>query len=125
MTAQPRVLIIEDDRFLRRACEASLRQQGFEVSTAVDGEAGLTAVQQDLPDVVLLDLLMPKLTGLEVLRALKADERTRAVPIVILSNSSRPEDREHVMALGAVSYLIKSNLSLREVGDYIRGLLGS
>jgi len=123
--AQKRVLIIEDDRFLRRACEASLSQQGFAVTTAVDGEAGLAAVKRDMPDIVLLDLLMPKVPGLEVLRAVKRDAETRAIPIVILSNSSRTEDREQVMALGAVSYLVKSNLSLRELGSYITGLLES
>lgn len=120
-----RVLIIEDDKFLRRACEASLQQQGFAVSSAVDGQTGVEAVKRELPDIVLLDLLMPKLTGVDVLRAVKADETTRNIPVVILSNSSRAEDREHVTTLGAVSYLVKSNLSLRELGDYIRGLLDS
>jgi len=120
---QSRVLIIEDDRFLRRACETSLQKQGFAVTSAIDGEAGLAAIQRDRPDIVLLDLLMPKLPGLEVLRAVKRDAATRAIPIVILSNSSRIEDRKEVMALGAVSYLVKSNLSLRELGARIRELL--
>jgi DNA-binding response OmpR family regulator len=122
---QKRVLIIEDDRFLRRACHASLQQQGFAVTTAEDGEAGLSAVVRERPDIVLLDLLMPKLSGLEVLRAVKADTATRAIPVVILSNSSRTEDREEVMALGAVSYLVKSNLSLKELGAYITQVLES
>jgi two-component system response regulator len=68
---------------------------------------------------------MPKLSGLEVLRAVKADTATRAIPVVILSNSSRTEDREQVMALGAVSYLVKSNLSLKELGAYITQVLES
>ena len=120
---QHRVLIIEDDRFLRRACEASLQKQGFAVTTAVDGEAGLAAVKRERPDLVLLDLLMPKLSGVEVLRTVKRDAEIRAIPVVILSNSSRAEDREEVMTLGAVSYLVKANLSLRELGAYITGLL--
>jgi len=123
MTAgQKKVLLVEDDRFLRRACEKSLRQQGFDVTTAADGAEGLDAVRRDMPDVVLLDLLMPKVSGIEVLRALKADQSTRDLPVIVLSNSSRAEDREEVAALGVVSYLVKSNLSLKELGDQIRKL---
>ena len=124
MTVGPtKVLLVEDDRFLRRACEQSLRQQGFDVTSAVDGEEGLAAVRRDLPDVVLLDLLMPKVPGIEMLRALKADESTRRLPVIILSNSSRAEDREEVATLGAALYLVKSNLSLKELGEQIRTLL--
>jgi len=122
-TPPHRVLIIEDDRFLRRACEASLQKQGFAVTTAIDGEAGIEAVKRERPDLVLLDLLMPKVSGVEVLRAVKEDADTRAIPVVILSNSSRAEDRSEVMTLGAVSYLVKANLSLRELGAYLTGLL--
>ena len=118
-----KVLLVEDDRFLRRACEQSLRQQGFDVTSAVDGEEGLAAVRRDLPDVVLLDLLMPKVPGIEMLRALKADASTRSLPVIILSNSSRAEDREEVATLGADLYLVKSNLSLKELGEQIRTLL--
>ena len=78
MTASARVLLVEDDRFLRRACETSLRQKGFEVTTAVEGEEGpRLARATPHPDVILLDLLMPKMPGIEVLRALKAAPRPR------------------------------------------------
>src|SRR5689334_13185337 len=87
-----RVLLVEDDRFLRRACETSLRQQGFTVSTAADGEEALRAVRAEPPDLILLDILMPKLTGIEVLRVLKSDEKTRAIPVIVLTNSSKETD---------------------------------
>ena len=118
-----RILVVEDDRFLRRACEASLRQRGFTVLTAVDGEEGLRLVRAETPDLILLDLLMPKVTGLDVLRTIKAAEGTRDIPVLILSNSSRDQDVREVMNLGAVGYLVKANLSLQELGDRVTQLL--
>lgn len=120
-----RVLLVEDDRFLRRAVEARLRQFGFVVLTAGDGEEALRVVRAEAPDLVLLDLLIPKILGVEVLRALKADDRTRGIPVLVLSNSSREKDVEEVMRLGAVGYLVKANLSLQELGDRVSRLLES
>jgi CheY-like chemotaxis protein len=118
-----RILLVEDDRFLRRACEGSLRQRGYTVFAAVDGEEGLRLAQAEAPDLILLDMLMPKVNGLEALRALKADERTRPIPVLILSNSSRHGLLEEAMNLGAVGYLIKSNISLQEVAEQVTRLL--
>ena len=116
MTHKGRVLLVEDDTFLRRACEASLRQRGFDVVAATQGDEGLRMARTPpLPDVVLLDLLMPKLPGIEVLRALKADAHTMSIPVLILSNSSRAEDRERAVQLGAAGYYVKANLSLKTV----------
>ena len=120
MTKRGRVLLIEDDKFLRRACEASLRQRGFEVISAVDGEEGLRlAFIPPLAQVVLLDLLMPKVTGIDVLRALKSDAMTAAIPVVILSNSSREEDKRLAVELGAAGYYVKSNLSLKDLAAHV------
>ena len=84
-----KILLVEDDRFLRRACEASLRQRGFTVIPAMDGEEGLRLARSETPDLILLDLLMPRLPGIEVLRALKGDGATKNIPVLVLSNSSR------------------------------------
>jgi len=118
-----RVLLVEDDRFLRRACEKSLRQQGFNVSTAPDGEEALRAIRADPPDLILLDLLMPKVSGLEVLKDLKSDEKTRAIPVIILTNSSKETDVREIESLGVSGYLVKANLSLEELGNQVRQLL--
>jgi CheY-like chemotaxis protein len=120
---QKRVLLVEDDKFLRRACEKSLRQQGFNVATAVDGEDALRAIQAEPPDLILLDILMPKVTGTEVLRALKSDERTRAIPVLILTNSSKESDVREIEKLGVAGYRVKANLSLEELGNEVRHLL--
>jgi DNA-binding response OmpR family regulator len=117
-----RVLLVEDDRFLRRACEVSLRGRAT-VMTASDGEEGLALARRERPDLVLLDWLMPKLSGVEVLRALKADTATRDIPVLIVSNSSRERDVETVMELGAAGYWVKANLSLRELTDRVNNLL--
>ena len=122
--AEKRILLVEDDRFLRRACEASLRQRGHAVTTAVDGEEGLRMARAERPDLILLDLLMPKLSGVDVLRALRNDPATRGLLVVILSNSSREEDVRAVTALGISGYFVKSNLSLQELGEQIDRLLG-
>jgi DNA-binding response OmpR family regulator len=118
-----RILLVEDDRFLRRACEASLRQRGFTVLTAADGEEGLRRAREEAPDLVLLDLLMPRLGGLEVLRALRADERTRAMPVLILSNSSREQDVAEIERLGVSGYLVKANLSLQALAERVTAVL--
>ena len=123
MASAPRVLVVEDDRFLRRACEASLRHRGFDVIVAADGEEGLQLARAERPALILLDLLMPKMSGLEVLRALKADEATRGIPVLVLSNSSRQQDVDEIMQLGAVGYLVKADLSLKELGDRVTRIL--
>jgi len=124
MTVTGRVLLVEDDKFLRRACEASLRQRGFEVITAMDGEEGLKVARQTpQPDVILLDLLMPKMSGIEVLRALRADDATSKIPVLILSNSSREEDKAEAMTLGALGYYVKANLSLKDLAAQVSALL--
>lgn len=124
MTAGGRVLLVEDDRFLRRACEASLRQRGFDVATATDGAEGLRLARESPPpDIVVLDLLMPRMSGIEVLRAMKEDPGTRGIPVVILSNSSRDEDKREAEQLGAVGYYVKANLSLKELATQIGHLI--
>jgi len=123
MTSRRRILLVEDDRFLRRAGAVSLRQRGFAVTVAADGEEALARVRAEIPDLILLDLLMPKVTGIEVLRALRADEATRMIRVLILSNSSREQDLEEIKALGVTGYLVKANLSLQELGDRVTQLL--
>jgi DNA-binding response OmpR family regulator len=100
-----------------------LRQRGFAVQTAVDGEEALRMARAARPALILLDLLMPKVTGLEVLRALRADEGMREIPVLVLSNSSREDDVKEVSGLGVAGYFVKANLSLQELGDRVGQLL--
>jgi DNA-binding response OmpR family regulator len=118
-----RVLLIEDDKFLRRACEVSLKKRGFTVITANDGEEGLQKARTASPDIILLDMLMPKLSGIETLEALKKDDQMHHIPVVILSNSSIEADVQRAKILGAIGYLVKASLSLQELGDRVIAFL--
>lgn len=122
-TTGKRVLIVEDDRFLRRACQARLEQQGYTILTAADGEEALRIARTEIPDLILLDLLMPKLNGLEVLRVLRSEEGTRTIPVLVLSNSSRQEDVETIRNLGISGYYVKANLSLQDLSTQVKSLL--
>jgi two-component system alkaline phosphatase synthesis response regulator PhoP len=123
MNIEKRILLVEDDRFLRRACEASLQQRGFLVVAATDGEEGLRLARAERFDLILLDLLMPKKSGIEVLADLRANDPTRHIPVLILSNSSREDDRRRAIELGANGYYVKASLSLKALGDEITRLL--
>jgi CheY-like chemotaxis protein len=120
-----RLLLIEDDRFLRKAAEVMLRKQGFDVLTAPDGEAGVEAAIEQRPDVVLCDLIMPKMQGFQVIERLKQDERTAAIPVIVMSNLGQESDVQRAMAAGAVAYVVKSNVALQELAGKVRAVLAS
>src|SRR5712691_5074740 len=120
-----RVLLAEDDRFLRKAAETALKRQGFTVLPAVDGEEALRMARAEAPDVVLLDLIMPKLQGFEVLRALKADPATTKIPVIILSNLGQESDVKQAMEAGAAGYFVKANLSLQDPVKRVGEVVGS
>jgi CheY-like chemotaxis protein len=125
MTDGRRILLAEDDRFLRKAAEAALRQHGYSVVIAVDGEDALHRARTERPDLILLDLIMPKLQGFEVLHALKADSATATIPVVVLSNLGQDADVQEALALGAAAYFVKANLSLHDLATRIDETLGA
>lgn len=120
-----RVLLAEDDRFLRRAAEARLRRHGLEVLTAVDGEEALRIARAERLDLVLLDVVMPKLEGFEVLKLLKEDEATASIPVIVLSNLGQERDVAQAKALGAVAFLVKAHLSLQDLVDRVDAVLAT
>jgi twitching motility two-component system response regulator PilH len=119
------ILLAEDDRFLRRAAEVALKKRGLDVVVACDGVEALEKIRAHRPALVLLDLLMPRMTGLEVLRAIRndADPTVRSTAVLILSNSSKELEMHAAETLGLTGYWIKANLSLQELGDRVVGLL--
>lgn len=123
-TTAKRILLVEDDRFLRKAAEATLRRQGYEVLTAADGEEALRVARESPPDLLLLDLIMPKLQGFEVLRRLKADPATAGIPVIVLSNLGQDRDVQQALAAGAVAYHVKANLSLEALAKHVAEALG-
>lgn len=109
------VLVIEDDSFLVDAYSTKLRKAGFKTILATNGEEGLKQAKTNKPDVVLLDLLIPKRNGFDVLADLKADKHLRHVPVIVLSNLGQERDVEQVRQLGAEDYLIKANVTMKEI----------
>ena len=119
-----RVLLAEDDRFLRRAGEAALKRAGYEVFAAADGEEALRMARDELPSLVLLDLIMPKMQGFEVLMALKQDPATAFIPVIVLSNLGQEGDVQQAMQAGARAYFVKANLSVQDLVKHVDDALG-
>ncbi|MDY0339758.1 MAG: response regulator [Coriobacteriia bacterium] len=119
MAAQ-RVLVVEDTDLLRRMYHDRLLQDGFQVFDAADGIAGLSVLRDQPVDLILLDLIMPRMGGLEVLEAVKADPRTHDIPVVILTNLGEESTIEQAVSLGATDYLIKNQSRPADVSDKVR-----
>ena len=123
MPDKAKILVVEDEEILLTALKEELTQGGYEVEGAVDGVEGLEKVKSFLPDLVLLDLLMPKMDGMEVLQKLKGDNKTKDVPVVILTNLSDYEKISEALSLGAMDYLVKANYRLEDLLDKVRTVL--
>ena len=123
MEGTARILLAEDDRILRKAGEVSLRKKGYEVIPAVDGADAMAKAIEHIPDLVLLDVMMPKMNGFDVLFALKADPRVRDIPVIMLTNLETADDIKRAADGGAHSYLVKSNMNLDELAARIADAL--
>jgi len=110
-----KVLVAEDDKFISRAFTDCLRRAGFEVSVAFDGIEATEKINTELPDLVLLDLILPQKNGFEVLGDAKTNDKVKNIPIVIISNLDQDSDIQKSKQLGAVDYLVKSNLTLEKL----------
>ena len=118
-----RLLIIEDDGVLRKALSDYLVAEGFDVSCAEDGEVGVDMALSETPDLVLLDIVLPKKDGYQVLKEIKANAKTNLVPIVLLTNLGSINDVEKALELGATTYLVKSDYRLEEITTKIKEIL--
>lgn len=117
-----KVLVVEDDSVVRELIEWKLTSAGHVVLTEADGEAGLAAARAEKPDVVILDWMMPKLTGLEVCRAIREDETVSSLPVLLLTARAQDSDIEQGLAAGADDYLVKP-FSPRELLSRVEALL--
>ena len=115
-----KILFIEDESAIHKTFSDALTKEDYEITSALDGEIGLRLAKEKKPDLILLDLVLPKLNGFEVLKALKADEATKAIPVIVLTNLEQMEDIQRVIDLGARTYLVKSNYDLAEVVAMIK-----
>lgn len=117
------ILVIEDEDPLQRFVEANLRAQGYRVVQATDGEEGLSLARKERPDLILLDLMLPRLDGWEVLNCLQASAVLKRVPVAVITASANSEEKDRACRLGAADYLIKP-MSAEELVDRVRDLLG-
>lgn len=121
----PKILIVEDDRFLRMAYTYELTEEGFEVVTAVDGVEALSRMKEKVFDLVLLDILMPRMDGFEVLREIQKDETLKKVPVIMLTNLGQEKDIKECRKLGAVDYFIKSDHALTVLVEKLKKYLAA
>ena len=118
-----RIVVADDDRMFRKAAETTLRRQGYDVATASDGEEALQLIRSERPDMIVLDLIMPKLQGFDVLTILKQDALTSAIPVIVLSSLTQEQDKQEALNLGAVAYFNKTTFSLSELVKQVENTL--
>ena len=118
-----KILFIEDEPTLQKTVGQVLEQEGYEIKSALDGEIGLELTKREKPDLILLDLILPKLDGFKVLEKLKKDETTKNIPVIVLTNLESESDVERALELGATAYLVKANYELEEVIKKVKDIL--
>ena len=118
------ILFVEDEAALQKTLGEILKQEGYEVIPALDGEVGLRLAKDKNPDLILLDLILPKVHGIEVLKKLKEDKETKGIPVIVLTNLGEIKDINRVVELGATTYLVKAQYTLEEVVEKIKKALG-
>ena len=118
-----KILVIEDDVFLRRIISRKLLKEGYSVIEAIDGEKGLKTVKEEKPDLVLLDLVLPEMDGFEVLGKIKKDPVVSEIPVIVLSNLGEKNDIERGLKAGAADYLVKAHFTPGEIINRIEAVL--
>lgn len=119
------LLLIEDDDLLVRMYQDKFTQDGYKVGVALNGEEGLTKLKEEKPDLVLLDIMMPKMNGFEFLKNIKADTDSKNIPVILLTNLSGQGDAKKGLEMGAVAYLIKSNFTPDQIVSKIKEILAA
>lgn len=118
-----KILIVEDDPFLIKMYIKKLQIEGFEVESAEDGMTGLAKIKSIRPDLVIMDVMLPKMNGIEALEKSKADPETKNIPILVLTNLSTSQDAEIAVKKGAVGYMVKSDYTPSQVISRIKQIL--
>lgn len=119
-----KILFVEDESALQKTFGERLSPEGYEVISALDGEIGLRLAKIKKPDLILLDLILPKANGFEVLKELKEDKETKDIPVIVLTNLEGIGDVNKAIELGATTYLIKAQYSLEDLVEKIKKVLG-
>ncbi len=118
--AKKSIMIIEDDRFLSSLINARLEKDGFSTVQAFDGDEAIKLLKQGKPDLIVLDLIMPRVSGFEVLEAISLDPQLNKIPVVILSNLAQDSDNQKAKSLGATEYFVKVRVSIDDLINKVR-----
>ena len=118
-----KIIIIEDEEVLLDLLKKKLIQENYQVISAQDGQKGLDKIRAEVPDLILLDIVMPKKGGFEVMKELNQDAQLKNIPIIIISNSGQPVELDRIKKLGAIDWLIKTNFNPQEVVDKVKKYL--
>jgi len=118
-----KILFIEDESALQTTFGNMLIKEGYEMIKAMDGKTGLDLAKKEQPDLILLDLILPKMDGFGVLKGLKEDQETKEIPVIILTNLENTGDVQRALELGAMTYLTKANYTLKEILQKIEKVL--
>jgi len=114
-----KIVIIEDEEILLDLIQKKLLQEGYQVDVARNGQEGLEKIREEKPDLILLDIIMPKMGGFEVMEEIKNDDNLRGIPIIIISNSGQPVELSRAKELGVVDWLIKTDFDPSEVVEKV------
>lgn len=123
MTAKNKVLLVEDEEMLRTMYATKFEMAGFEILKAEDGAKGLELAKKEPPDIILLDIIMPKLDGFAVLKELRKEIKTKKIPVILLTNLAQDDDIKKGKELGANDYFVKANHTPAEVVEKVKNLL--
>jgi len=118
-----KVFIVEDDEFLRSLNAKKLEDEGYAVAIAADGQQALDNIPKEKPNLIFLDLLLPGVSGFDVLAKIKAEAATKDIPVIVFSNLGQKEDIERAKGLGAIDFLVKANFTLDDVVAKIKDIL--
>jgi len=118
-----KILFIEDESALQKTFGDFFEKEGFKLISALDGETGLELVEKEIPDLILLDLILPKIEGIEVLKKLRENPKTKEIPVIVLTNVDDFGKLEKSLELGVKSYLVKTDFTLEEVLQKIKEVL--
>jgi CheY-like chemotaxis protein len=119
-----KILIVEDEEILLELLEKRLTQEGYQIAIAKDGLEGLERIKEDIPDLILLDIVMPRMGGFEMMKELQKDEKFSQIPIIIISNSGQPVEIDLAQKLGARDWLVKTDFEPQEVIEKVVNQIG-
>ncbi len=119
-----KIIIVEDEEILRNLLQKKLTAEGYSVEAAENGEEGLMKIRANRPDLILLDIIMPKMGGFEMLEEMQKDESIKGIPVVVVSNSGQPVEIDRAQKLGAKDWLVKTEFDPQEVIDKVVAQIG-